>query len=241
MTIYFLLSLVTFLAGFTQGLSGFGSILLALPLLAIFMDIRTVIPLLALHAVAMTVILLIQLRQHLAWNRIMPLLLGSIPGIPLGVFFLKTLDTRIIQFIMGMILVVYPLISLRTHVTRSMKPGWAYVFGFLAGCLGGTLSASGPPVIVYTSLQPWSKDMIKVTLQGFYVVSGILVVLMQTLNGLTTVEVWRLFFISLPALLIGTFTGSFFYGRISDQTYRKIMMTMLGLLGIFTIYSALKT
>jgi hypothetical protein len=88
-------------------------------------------------------------------------------------------------------------------------------------------------------LQPWGKDVIKVTLQGFFVVSGILVVAVQTFHGLTTIEVWRFFFISLPALLIGTYAGSFFYGKINDQIYRKIMMALLALLGLFTVFSTL--
>jgi len=239
MELYVLLSLVTFLAGFTQGLSGFGSLLLALPLLTFFMDIKTVIPLLALHALAITAILLIQLREHLDWGKINPLLLGSVPGVFLGVYLLKTLDTRIIQFVLGLTLVVYPLITMKQEIFKTMKAGWAYAFGFFAGCLGGTLSASGPPVIIYTALQPWGKDLIKATLQGFFAVSGLLVVAVQTANGLMTTSVLKLFLISLPALFIGTYAGSFFYGKISDRTYRKIMLILLGLLGLFTLWGIL--
>ena len=65
MTTYALLLAVTFLAGFIQGLSGFGSVLLSLPLLILFLDVRTAIPLVALVALALTIQLLIQLRQHL--------------------------------------------------------------------------------------------------------------------------------------------------------------------------------
>ncbi len=239
MELYLLLSLVTFLAGFTQGLSGFGSLLLALPLLTLFMDIKTVIPLLALHALAITALLLIQLWKHLEWGKISPLLFGSIPGIFLGVFLLKTLDTRIIQFILGLILVAYPLVSMKQRLIKPMKAWWAYVFGFFAGCLGGTLSASGPPVIIYTAIQPWGKDTIKATLQGFFIASGVLVVFVQAAHGLMTSSVLNLFLISLPSLLIGTYAGSFFYGKISDQTYRKIMLILLGLLGLFTLYGTL--
>lgn len=240
MKIYLLLNFVAFLAGFAQGLSGFGSILLALPLLALFMDIKVVIPLLALHGLAMTSVLLVQLRTHLEWKKkINPLFLGSIPGIPIGVLFLKTVDAKFIQLIVGAILVAYSLFSLRRQIGGVIKDSWAYVFGFFAGFLGGAVSASGPPVIIWTSLQPWGKDTIKATLQGFYVVSGALIVLAQIYHGLTTLAVWLLFFISLPALLIGTYAGSFFYGKISDRTYRKIMFILLSFLGLLMIYVAL--
>lgn len=87
MTPYLIIALITFLAGFTQGLSGFGSILLALPLLTIMLDIKTVVPLAALDAFLVAIILLFELRRHLDWKKILPLVAGSFPGIPIGVFF----------------------------------------------------------------------------------------------------------------------------------------------------------
>lgn len=235
-----LILIVTFLAGFTQGLSGFGSILLALPLLTIFIDIKTVIPLVALHGLFMTIILLIELRRHLEWKKVLPLFAGSIPGIPIGVFFLKNMNTDVIQLTMGVILLSYALFSLFCRaVIWEMKSIGVLLVGLLAGCLGGALGASGPPVIVYTSLQPWTKDTIKVTLQGFFVASGLVVVIFHAMNGLTTILVFRYFLISLPALVVGTYVGSFFYGRIGENTYKKIMFLLLALLGTFLIYGVL--
>jgi hypothetical protein len=45
MEIYLWICLILFFAAFTQGVAGFGSALTALPLLAIFLDIKTAIPL----------------------------------------------------------------------------------------------------------------------------------------------------------------------------------------------------
>jgi uncharacterized protein len=237
---YILIVLITFLAGFTQGLSGFGSILLALPLLTIFLDIKTVIPLVALHGLSTTIILLIQLRKHLDWEKVLPLFVGSIPGIPIGVYFLKHMNADTIQLTMGFILLAYALFSLfyRPVIWEIRRAGVSLV-GFLAGCLGGALGAAGPPVIVYTSLQPWNKDKIKATLQGFYTASGLVVVLLHSLNGLTTIPVVWYFLISMPALVLGTYAGSFFYGRIGEKTYKRIMFILFALLGAFLIYGAL--
>jgi len=78
MLTYIAVGFVLFLAGFTQGLSGFGAILMSLPLLAVFLDIKTVIP---LAAQAVTLMVLFQLKQHLDWKKILPLLfLGTYIG-----------------------------------------------------------------------------------------------------------------------------------------------------------------
>ncbi|RLB13524.1 MAG: sulfite exporter TauE/SafE family protein [Deltaproteobacteria bacterium] len=239
MQTYILICLIVFFAGFTQGLSGFGSILLSLPLLAIFLDIKIVIPLEAIYGVSITIILLVQLRKYLDWQKIFPLFLGALPGIPIGVYFLKKLDKGMIQWILGIMLISYSLYSLFFRSTnKGIREGWAYLFGFLSGCLGGALSASGPAVIVYTSLQAWSKDKVKVTLQGFFMVSGMVVIFFHALSGLTTVTVLRFFLVSLPLLFLGTYTGSFFYGKIKEKNYKRVMLILLAFLGGFIIYRA---
>jgi uncharacterized membrane protein YfcA len=237
MQTYLWICIILFLAGFTQGLSGFGSILLSIPLLTIFMDIKAVIPLTALAALSMTIMLLIQLWQYLEWKKILPLLLGAIPGILAGVFLLKKLDKGIIQLILGLILVIYALYSIFFRASgKKIRERWAYLFGFSAGCLGGALSAAGPPVIVYTSLQDWTKDQIKVTIQGFYLISGLIVVFLHALTGLTTLPVIRYYGVALPVLLVGTYLGSLFYGSIQEEHYRKVILILLALLGAFMIY-----
>ena len=236
MEIYLYLGIVALCAGFIQGLSGFGSVLLSLPLLALFLDVKTAIPVVALFGVALTIFLLVQLRQHWDWKKVYPLCLGSIPGAPLGVWFLTRTETQYIQWTVGAVLIAYALYGLLLKpAARFTAPIWAYLFGFAAGCLGGAISASGPPVIVYTSLQPWNKDQIKVTLQGFFVISGIVVVIFQAIGGLVTGRVLWYFLAALPILLLGTWAGSFLYGRMREETYRSILLVLMGLLGLLML------
>jgi uncharacterized protein len=237
METYLLICAIIFFAGFTQGLSGFGSILLAIPLLAMFLDIKTVIPLTAVMGLTMTTVLLIQLWKYLAWRKIIPFLIGTVPGIPLGVLFLKKMDKGMVQFVLGSLLIAYSVYSLVSkRRPRETAERWGYLFGFLGGCLGGAFSASGPAVIVYASLQDWPKDRIKASLQGMFFVIGAIVVLFYTLNGLITTVVLKYFGVSFPALLLGTYVGALCYGKISDVQYKKVMFILLGLLGAFLIY-----
>jgi len=135
-----------------------------------------------------------------------------------------------IHWTLGIILVVYSLYNLFFRLSKDgIREGWAYLFGFFGGCLGGALSATGPPVIVYTSLQRWSKDRIKVTLQGFFIFFGLMVVFAHAISGVTTVAILRLYGISLPVLILGTYVGSYFYGIIGEQWYRRVMFIVGGL------------
>jgi uncharacterized protein len=193
----------------------------------------------ALAGLPLSAFLLIPLRRDLEWRKISPLLIGSVFGVPGGVFLLGVLDTTMIMIALGMILLLYGLYGLMIRpAPRILNKPWGYAFGLAAGCLGGGFSASGPPVIVYTSLQPWNKDQIKATLQGYFFISGIMVVLSQAVSGYVTTAALHYFYISLLPLLLGTYLGHFFYGKISDALYRKVMLLLLAALGVFTIWRA---
>jgi len=224
---------IIFLAGVIQGLTGFGSVLLSLPLLALFLDLKTAVPLMTLCALVLSIVLLVQLRASWEWGKIYPLLIGTLPGIPIGVFLLKNLEAAPMYVFLGSVLIIYSLYGLFFKgLIRELKGGWPYLFGFLAGCLGGSLGASGPPVIVYTFLQPWDKDKIKVTLQGFFILQGMLTLLFFTYHGLVNAPVLKLFAVSVPFIIVGTILGSYYYGKFAEEGYRKLMFATLAVLGI---------
>ncbi|MBW2098029.1 MAG: sulfite exporter TauE/SafE family protein [Deltaproteobacteria bacterium] len=158
---------ISFLAGLVQGLTGFGSALLAMPLFLLFLDARTAVPLSILNGLIITIYLCLQLKQHLDWGKIFPLLLGCLPGIMAGVYFLKRADNTWIKILLGILLVGYASFSLRFKPRAIRIPSFGpYAAGFATGVIGAAFSAGGPPAIIYTMLTGWSKDSIKATLSG---------------------------------------------------------------------------
>ena len=150
------LTLIAAFAGFTQGLTGVGVIMVALPLMALLADMKTVIPMVGLLALSINIVLGWQLRGAIRWRLCLPMLLAAVPGIPLGVFVLKTFPSAVLQTALGGVLLAYGAYAVvRAPAQRSLSSFWAYVAGFVAGGLGGSIGASGPPIIVYTSIQPW--------------------------------------------------------------------------------------
>jgi uncharacterized membrane protein YfcA len=235
-----LLCCVALLAGFTQGLSGFGSVLVALPILALFLDFNLAVPLVSLWGMTINIILLVQLRTHLRLRSVLPLTIAAIPGIPLGVYILKNADVRILEMFLGGLLVVFSLyFAWSGGKTRDLSPGWAYFAGFWSGCLGGSLAMSGPPVIIYTALQPWSKDQIKSTLTGFFFLSGLIIIAAQTMGGLVTTHVLTGSLVSIPFIILGVFLGSSIYHKIETNRYRQVVVGLITLLGVLTVIKAL--
>jgi uncharacterized protein len=231
---YFLLSLIIAFAGFTQGFSGFGAVLVSLPCLTLLLPIKTVVPLVTLMSCCMNLILIVQLRRYLKGSKILPLLLASLPGIPLGVYFLIHVAPWKLELLLGVVLIGFPFYSRYTNPSaRPLHPGWAYLAGFCSGFLGGSLGTNGPPIIIYTALQPWDKDEIKATLVGCISIALLGALGFQAFSGLVTAKVVTMVFWSLPFLALGVFCGSLCYTKTASETYRKVITVTLFAMGLF--------
>ncbi len=238
MLIPLLLSIIFLLAGFVQGVSGFGSALVAIPLLCFVIDIKSAVPLCILNSLVITTYLSLQMRKHLEIHKIIPLCLAAVPGIIAGSTILKQVSSTIIRVGLGSMLIAYSLFSLFTKPTpKKLHKGWAWVAGFLSGAIGAAFSAGGPPTIIYTTLNDWEKDTIKATLSAFFLFNSYLIAIVHTLSGLTTVEIFTYFMISAPFSLLGTVLGSICYGKIPRDRYLQIIFTFLTGMGIMMILS----
>jgi uncharacterized membrane protein YfcA len=233
---------IILLAGFTQGFTGFGSVLVALPLLTFYLDVRTVVPLVVLFALVINVIIIIQIHKHIRWNKVRVLLIAAIPGIIFGVYILKTVRAQFLETAIGLVLVAFGLQRIfAEEPEREISDSWGWLFGFLSGVLGGSIGAGGPPVILYTSLQPWGKYHVKSTLTAYFLISSTVISSTHGVNHLITSRVLDLFLSGLPVLTAGVLAGSWLFGRIDSGSYRRVLLIALILLGCFMITKAVSS
>lgn len=231
------LASIVLVAGFLQGLTGFGFGLIALPLLGLFIDIKTVIPLIVMLAIFISITLSIQLRASINLKSIYVLFAATIPGIPLGVYILKHIPTETLAIGLGIIMIAftsYQLLAKPTPRPLGIIP--TAFAGFMSGAIGGSIGAGGPPVIIYSTIQPWSKDQAKATLAFYFAISGAMISISHAYSGLITKEVTNLFLVSLPGLAVGIFLGTIAYSHISDHGYKKLAFILVFLLGCIMIY-----
>lgn len=212
-----------------------------MPLLTILIDVKIAVPLCILNSVLITSYLSLKLKGYIEKKTILPLFLGSLPGIYIGVNFLKNVEAVIIKLILGGLIVSYGLYSLLFHKRqRKAHHLWAYVAGFCTGFIGSAFSAGGPPTIIYTAHTGWPKDYIKVTLTGFFLIASVITALVHAASGLTKIVVLKYFIASAFFVLIGVYAGSLLYSRMSRQEYMRAILILLILLGVMMIVSALK-
>ena len=234
----FIVPLIILLAVFIQSLSGFGAALIAMALLPIVIGLHMATPLVALVMAAIETFLLLYYRKAFNWEAVWRIIAASFVGIPLGIIFLSRLDEGIVMTLLGVIITGYALYALlNIRLPTLSHPAWGYGFGLLAGMLGGAYNTSGPPVIVYGNCRNWKAEEFKSNLQGFFVVSSFAIVLGHALNRSFSPEIWRYFWISMPAMAIGVFAGTRLDRYIKPAVFRKIVLGLLIILGLWLIMS----
>jgi len=233
----FIVIFIVFLAAFTQSLSGFGSALVAMALLPPIIGIQISTPLVALVMIPLEAYLIVHYRHALNISVIWRVVLASIVGIPFGILFLSQLNEKIVMTVLGLVISGYSLFALfkiRLPVLKNLA--WGYLFGLLAGLLGGAYNTAGPPVIVYGNILGWKRGEFKSNLQGFFILTSLVVAAGHAWSGNLSPEVWRLFLISLPAIAIGSLAGTSLDNHLNPETFRKIVLILLVVMGVRMIF-----
>lgn len=227
------------LAGFIQGFSGFGASLVAIPLLLSVMDSRTAVPVASLLALTINATMVARLHGHIRRGPTAWLLAGSLPGLAFGAWILDGASDALIKGLLGLtilLLVADSLLARRPR--RATAAGWAAAAGFFSGAIGLCTGAAGPPVIAWAARQPWTRDQLRATLTGYFLLTGVGIVGTQALGGLTTPRVVGLYAWSLPALVAGILVGGALARRVGDAGFRKAVLALLGALGAGLVWQA---
>ena len=227
---------ISFAAGLIQGFSGFGVVLVALPLMALIVDVKIAIPLVLMLGMVVNIILAVQLARNIEIRECLPLIVMSLPGIPLGVYTLKAVGTRPLEMLVGVVvLLTVGMFMFLKPGARKLSKGWGWIAGLAAGFLGGSIGAAGPPVVIYTSLQPWAKHKIKSTMVGFFFMIGLGIIVIHLFSGIITPTVWRYWSICLGPLGLGVILGIRLYSRSNVTVYQRVVMLLLAFLGLLLL------
>ena len=230
---YALSGMVILVASFVQGLTGFGFSLLAVPLLTIVIGVKNAVTLGVICGICVTFYNFWTLRSHFTLGSIKELVIGSLVGIPFGSYFLRETHSAVIRDLLGMVILAFVLFSLlNLPRARSFSRLWGYFFGLAAGLCGGAVSISGPPILIYSYIKGWNKEEFKGTIAAYFFVTGLLIFASHLVTGSTNGSTLLRFLALSPFLALGAFSGHFLFNTIDSNVFRRIILVILGILGI---------
>ena len=228
-----LVLIVVFVAAFVQSAIGFGSALVAMPLLAPLIGFAVATPLVGLMGIIVGPVVLLMDGRKMDFRSAWRITVSSFVGVPFGLLLLKLAPESAVKAGLGLLLIGYGLFNLFTRGLPEIKQIWlAYPFGFVSGILGGAYNTNGPPLVIYGTLQRWPPEQFRATLQGAFFFTNFAILAGHALAGLWTQQVWLLFLYTSPAVLVAIFAGRAINTRIPQKLFARIVYVVLVVLGV---------
>ena len=224
-------ALILLCAYFIRGISGFGSGLIAMPLLALWQPLQFVVPLMLLLDFSASLLLGgVNLRQ-VNWREIRVLLPFTVGGVWLGTTLLLHLPVKPMLIMLAIFVGAFALRSLlNLHGDKTISRWWAAPAGLAGGTVGALFGTGGPPYVIYLTHRIHEKGPLRASFSGLFFIEGLLRIASFTLVGLLAdPRVWWGFLLSVPMMVGGLMLGSRVHVGISrDQLTRLIGLFLLG-------------
>lgn len=231
--------IVIFAASCIQGMTSFGFSLLAVPLLGLFMPLDIIVPMLVLYSLLMNFMILVQLKGKPDFKAIGIILITGVLATPLGANLLKTANPNMLKFAVGVVIFISGAIMYKGYKVEMKNKTMSFLTtGFMSGLLNGSISMSGPPVILFMTNEGVEKSQFRTNLTSYFFILNVMTVAVFYLNGQLGPEVIKTSGMLLPALIIGVVAGVALGNKTKEDKFRTFTIFMIMAMGLLSIVSS---
>ncbi|MBS1236482.1 MAG: hypothetical protein H6R46_1277 [Proteobacteria bacterium] len=227
-------------AYFIRGISGFGSGLIAVPLLAHFLPLTFVVPMILVTDVAASLALGTHTRKHVRWDELRPLIPFSILGVLAGTTLLVNLPEAPLLATLGVFVLLFGVRSvLNLHGTQTVSRRWALPAGLTGGAIGALFGTGGPPYVIYLNHRLHDKGELRATFSGLFLIEGGLRIVVFLVAGLLLhTELQLTILAALPLVALGLFLGNRVHIGLSPLQMQRLIGIMLLVSGTSLLWRA---
>ena len=147
-------AVAVFAAALVQGVTGFGFVIVAAPVLTIYLEPTLVVPVMLLQSVALNAAIMIDRHRWINLRRVWALVLAGAATTPVGAALLIGLDAAVIKVLVGVVVgatAVGMLLGMQRTASRELLV--SVPVGTASGVLGGATGLSGAPVVLFFTNQ----------------------------------------------------------------------------------------
>ena len=220
-------AVIVLVAFVVRGMSGFGSGIVAIPLLALMVPLHAVVPAMALMNYIASLRLGVKDRRLISWRELLPLMPSSIVGILAALYLFKTLNPVVLSKALGVFVIGYALYSLSALRLEKGSRMWAVPAGALGGMIDTLFSIGGPIYVMYLDTRHLDKTCFRATIATFLLLESGLRLAGYFASGFYGKETLLLCAATLPLMVIGMYLGEHIHTRISQHAFMRVISVLL--------------
>ncbi len=220
-----------------RGVAGFGSGVVATPLMAYVLPLSTIAPLITIVGFVISVRQALREWGLIAWKALLEFVPGILIGVPLGLLAFKTADPELLSRLLGGYVVVYALYSLFGQQLRMRDLRWPRWTVVPIGALGAVVATlfggmAGPLYVTYFDSMRLAKRVFRVTVSTTLLVLSVVRSVGYFASGVFRPDDLGLIAAAWIPVMFGTWAGEWVHDRISQEAFRRIVGALLIVSGV---------
>lgn len=212
------------LAALAQAATGFGSALVAVPLLALAVDPVPAVVATTCVGLVLTAGAWRREREHADHGRARTLTLAGVVGMPLGLLALAVLDEATLGSLIAVVLLLL-VAALALGLRLGTGPGTLLASGVVSGSLLTSTGMNGPSLMM--ALQDLPPRRYRATLQAVFCGQDLVAVVAFAVLGYFSTEVALLTAAGVVGLPLGWLLGDHLFNRIPAEGFRWVILAGL--------------
>ena len=234
---WLVLSATVIAAATVQGVVGFGSNLLAVPVVALI--VPSALPgAMVFPGVPMAVTMAVAERSHVDWRGSRFLILGRLPGTLIGVAVVAAVSSDVLAVVIGSVVLLGVALSVAAaHLHPGVTPATAAATGVATGITGTAAAIDGPPLALLYQLDP--PPVFRATLATQFAFGSAITLAALGFSG--HLHGWQVLLgISLmPSFFAGLGLSLVVRPRLAHRNLRPAVLTIAALIGGAAIVRAI--
>ena len=220
-------ALVVLLAYVVRGLAGFGSGLIAVPLLSMVAPVSAVVPVLVPLDYVGSASQSVHNVGRVAWREILTLLPFSLVGVAFGVLFLRNAPTTVLSRALGAFVIVYAVYRLLPTPPLPDSRLAAIVCGLFGGLVGTLFGTGGPFYAIYFTLRRLDKEAFRATFSANFLIDGGFRIAAYAFAGFFGWETLKWFVVGLPLMAAGLYIGGRLHVGLTQRDFVRLVSVIL--------------
>jgi uncharacterized membrane protein YfcA len=221
------------LAYLVRGIAGFGSGLIAIPLLALIMPLTIAVPLIVFLDYIASASHGIKHREAIQWKEIVSLLPFAIVGVLTALLVFKSVDMEALKMGLGIFVLLFAFYSLFSFSGKTLASTlWSVPAGSLGGLIGTLYGTGGPFYVLYLKFRKIEKAQFRATFATIFLLDGAGRIAGYVFTGFFSLDLVLMMAAALPLMVIGMFIGGRIHTNMSQQTFQRAISVLLVFSGL---------
>ena len=224
--------LVVLLAYWVRGMAGFGSGLIAVPLLTLMWPVTTVVPIVVALDYLGSASQGVKNVDRVAWREQLVLVPFMVVGVGGGLWLLAAVPTALLARILGGFVIAYAIYQmLPLPEPRGSRVAATYC-GFLGGLVGTLFGTGGPFYVIYLNLRGLDRTMFRATFAMNFLIDGGVRLAAFTGAGLFNRQALGYLLTAVPIAGAGLYVGGRIQTGLSPRAFQIVIRLLLLVSGV---------